>query len=109
MSMIFDLRRVSRDEANALNKTLPTFPFLHGTEPQEPPKDFLRSLLGDGSQPKNARTWQEPAKGMIAVEGSDPFVNMAVLHRSHDQERRPANKKDRQVGLQWARDSNRHS
>jgi len=66
MSMIFDLRRVSRDEADALRQDPADIDFfLHGTEPQEPPKGFLQSLFGGGSSPKKTRTWQAPDEDMV--------------------------------------------
>jgi len=53
MSMLFDLRRITKEEADDLVRDpSDKFFFLHGNEPYEPPKGFFNKLLGPKSEPK---------------------------------------------------------
>lgn len=66
MSMLFDLRRIAKEEADALaHDPSDIFFFLHGNEPYEPPKGFFHKLFGPKSEPKMKREWKVPPEDMV--------------------------------------------
>lgn len=66
MSMIFDLRRISRDEENSLlQNSEDILFFLYGIEAEEPPRGFFQKLFGGKTPPKASRKWVEPAEDRV--------------------------------------------
>lgn len=66
MSMLFDLRRVTKEQAESLvNDSDDIFFFLHGNEPYEAPKGFFKRLFGPRSTTKQRRVWDAPLEGTV--------------------------------------------
>ncbi len=65
MSMLFELRQVTKDEMESLLRDPSDISFfLYGSEPDEPPQGFFRKLLGKRTPPRPKREWQAPASDM---------------------------------------------
>lgn len=77
MSMLFDLRRVSKEQAESLvNDPSDVFFFLHGDEPYKPLKGFFSKLLDLKPTQKQKRAWDSPPEGTVL--GLDK--NWHVIH-----------------------------
>lgn len=65
MSMLFNLRRISNKQADALvQDSSDIFFFLHGDEPYEPPKGFFQKLFRSKEQ-KIERVWEQPKEDSV--------------------------------------------
>ncbi len=77
MSMLFSLRRISKEQANSLAQDSgDIYFFLHGNDPYEPPKGFFQKLLGSKKETKSHRKWNPPEDGSIL----DLDKNWHVIH-----------------------------
>ncbi len=65
MSMLFDLRQVTKEEMESLLRDPSDISFfLYGSGPDEPAQGFLRKLFGKKTQSRPKREWQAPASDM---------------------------------------------
>lgn len=77
MSMIFELRRVSAEQAESLTQDpSDIFFFLSGSELYQPPKPFFKRLFAPKQSAKPVRSWAEPAQGSVL----ELDTNWHVLH-----------------------------
>lgn len=77
MSMIFELRRVSAEQAEFLiQDPSDIFFFLSGSEPYEPPKSFFKRLFAPKQPPKPVRNWEAPAQDTVL----ELDTNWHVIH-----------------------------
>jgi hypothetical protein len=86
MGMLFDLRRITRDEADALSRNPDDIHFfLYGEESEEPRKGLLKRLFGPRAEPRQARAWQEPPEDrMLSLDKSWHVIHY-LFARSADE------------------------
>lgn len=83
MSMLFELRRITKDQANLLlSDPSDILHFLYGTEPYEPPRSLFQRLFGPKVQPKQQNPWNEPQEGTVLELEKNWHVIHYVLSRS---------------------------
>jgi hypothetical protein len=83
MSMLFDLRRVPKEQADSLLQDPSDIVFvLYGSEPDTPPKGFFQKVFGQTSPPKRERPWSPPAEGTVFELEKNWHILHYVLARS---------------------------
>ena len=83
MSMLFDLRRISKEQAESLvNDPSDIFFFLFGNAPYERPKGFFKKLFGPKSAPKPKRTWDAPPEDTVLVLDKNWHIIHYLLSRT---------------------------